>query len=59
MKVLRGFLFLFIMLACCCTDADAAEKGKVELGGAVLEVLYTGDPPLSLKEAVRRFFFFY
>jgi hypothetical protein len=50
--------FLFILLACC-VEVEAAEQPEnildLELGKAALEMLYVGDPPGSIKDAVERF----
>lgn len=46
-----------MLFFCCCTDSDAAENSNIELGSSVIDVLYTGNPPQSIKEAVIRVFF--
>ena len=49
---------LSLVLLACGIDCDAAKKvkGKVELGRAALELLYVGNPPSSVEEAVKRIF---
>jgi hypothetical protein len=49
---LKACLLLAILL-CCGLDCEAAEK-KIEIGKAALDMLYMGDPPSSVKEAVER-----
>lgn len=52
--MIKVFLFLFVLLLCCIEDCNAEVKGKVHPGKAALEVLYMGDVPQGLKEAVKR-----
>lgn len=52
--MIKIFLFLFVLLACCIEDCTAEVNGKVQPGKAALEVLYMGDVPQGLKEAVKR-----
>lgn len=53
-------LFLLMLLACC-VESKAAEQPvnilNIKPGKAALEILYMGDPPQSVKEAVVRALF--
>ena len=51
----RSILIVSVLLVCG-LDCEAKEKGKIELGKSALEMLYIGDPPGSVKEAVERLF---
>ena len=51
-KLLKSIVLLAVLL-CCGLDCEAAEK-KIEFGKAALDMLYAGDSPGSVEEAVKR-----